>query len=202
MPPNGDTFFALPEVGGLAHRPETIPSHQQLGATSIDLLQETVVLDLSAEERNGEVMVTVTITNTGAGHHVPTDYPGRHMILTVEASAGGQPLALTQGDVVPAWGGAQAGMPGRAYAKVLRDVLSGEAPVVSYWKQALIESDNRIPALASDRSSYRFVAPAGGSPVTVQASLRLRRVFQPVMDAKGWDMADVVMEEAEVALGE
>ena len=38
--------------------------------------------------------------------------------------------------------------------------------------------------------------------MTVQASLRLRRVFQPVMDAKGWDMADIVMEEAEVTLGE
>ena len=144
----------------------------------------------------------MVITNTGAGHHVPTDYPGRHMILTVEASAGGQPLALTSGDIVPAWGGVEAGLPGKAYAKVLRDVLSGEAPVVSYWKQALIDSDNRIPALAADRSSYRFAAPAGGEPVTVQASLRLRRVFQSVMDAKGWDMADIMMEEAEVTLNE
>jgi hypothetical protein len=93
-------------------------------------------------------------------------------------------------------------LPGKAYAKVLRDVLSGEAPVVSYWKQALIDSDNRIPALAADRSSYSFVAPAGGGPVIVRASLRLRRVFQPVMDAKGWNMADIVMEEAEVRLGE
>jgi hypothetical protein len=202
MPPNGDTYFALPEVGGLEHRPETIPSHQQLGATSVELLQDTVVLDLAAEERNGTVAVTVVITNTGAGHHVPTDYPGRHMILTVRASADGQPLALADGGVVPEWGGAQAGLPGKAYAKVLRDVRSGEAPVVSYWKQALIDSDNRIPALAADRSSYSFVAPGGGGPVTVQASLRLRRVFQPVMEAKGWAMADVVMEEAEVTLGE
>jgi hypothetical protein len=144
----------------------------------------------------------VVITNTGAGHHVPTDHPGRHLILTVEASAGGQPLALTDGDVVPAWGGAQAGLPGKAYAKVLRDVLSGEAPVVSYWKQTLIDSDNRIPALAEDRSSYRFAAPGGGEAVTVQASLRLRRAFQPLMDAKGWNVADVVMEEAVVTPGE
>ncbi len=34
MPPTGDTYFALPEVGGLEHPPETIPSHLQLGATS------------------------------------------------------------------------------------------------------------------------------------------------------------------------
>jgi hypothetical protein len=202
MPPNGDTHFALPEVGGLAHRPETIPSHQQLGATSVELLQDTVALELVAEELGGEVLVTVVITNTGAGHHVPTDYPGRHMILAVEASAGGQPLALLEGGVVPAWCGEQAGLPGKAYAKVLRDVLSGEAPVVTYWKQTLVDGDNRIPALAADRSSYRFVAPTGGGAVTVQASLRLRRVFQPLMDAKGWDMVDVVMEEAEVTLSD
>ncbi len=202
MPPNGDTHFALPEVGGLEHLPETIPSHQQLGATSVELLQDTVALDLAAEEKNGEVVVTVVITNTGAGHHVPTDYPGRHMILIVEASAGGQPLVLTDGGVVPEWGGAEAGLPGKAYAKVLRDVLSGESPVVSYWKQTLVDSDNRIPALAADQSSYSFAAPGGGGPVTVQASLRLRRVFQSLMDAKGWDRSDVLMEEAEVTLDE
>ena len=202
MPPNGDSYFALPEAGGLEHAPETIPSHLQLGATSVELLQDTVVLALAAEEQGGVAVATVAITNTGAGHHVPTDYPGRHMILTVEASAGGQPLALIEGSTVPEWGGAQAGLPGKAYTKVLRDVLSGEAPVVSYWKQALIDSDNRIPALAADRSSYRFAAPEASGPVTVQASLRLRRVFQPVMEAKGWDRPDIVMEEAEITLGE
>ena len=107
---------------------------------------------------------------------------------------------LVQGGVVPDWGGAEAGLPGTAYAKVLRDVLTGEAPVVNYWKQTLIDSENRIPALATDRSIYSVVAPAGDGPVPVQASLLLRRVFQPVMDAKGWDMGNIVMEEAEVIL--
>jgi hypothetical protein len=202
MPPNGDSYFALPEVGGLEHRPETIPSHQQLGATSVQLLQDTLALSLSAEEASGEVWVTVVITNTGAGHHVPTDYPGRHLLLTVQASAGGQALPPVGGSVVPEWGGPQAGLPGKAYAKVLRDVLSGEAPVVSYWKQTLVESDNRLPALAADRSTYRFLAPAGGEEVTVQASVRLRRVFQPVLETKGWDTGDILMETAEVTLGD
>ena len=34
---------------------------------------------------------------------------------------------------------------------------------MSYWKQALIVSDNRIPALGSDTSHYTFAAPAGGA---------------------------------------
>jgi hypothetical protein len=153
------------------------------------------------EQAAGVVSATVTITNTGAGHHVPTDHPGRHLILTVEAEDGlGQALSLQSGPLVPEWGGAQAGLPGKAFAKVLRDVQSGEAPVVSYWKQALIASDNRIPALGSDRSAYAFAAPAAGGPVTVTAELRFRRTFQAVMEAKGWNEPDVVMEQAQMAI--
>ena len=201
MPPNGDTYFALPEVGGLEHPPDRIPSHLDLGATSVELLQNTVTMTLSAQQVAGEVWVTVKITNTSAGHHVPTDHPGRHLILTVTATDDqGQPLAQNDGPTVPAWGGAQAGLPGKAFAKVLRDVLTGEMPVVSYWKQALIDSDNRIPAMGRDTSLHTFAAPAGGGPVTVAAELRFRRTFQAVMDAKGWDSPDIVMEMVEVTL--
>jgi hypothetical protein len=102
---------------------------------------------------------------------------------------------------VPEWGGAQAGLPGQAFAKVLRDVQSGETPVVSYWKQALIASDNRIPALGCDHSAYMFVAPPEGGPVTVAAELRFRRTFQAVMEAKGWNEPDIVMEQAYTTIG-
>jgi len=165
------------------------------------LLQNTVSMTLSAGQSAGRLQVAVTITNTDAGHHVPTDFPGRHMILTVTATGGrGQALSQQGGPTVPDWGGAQAGLPGQAFAKVLRDVETGESPVVSYWKQALIVSDNRIPALVSDTSVYTFTAPAAGGPVTVTAELRFRRAFQAVMDDKGWDTPDIVMEEAQVTL--
>jgi hypothetical protein len=145
----------------------------------------------------GHVSVTVVLTNTGAGHHVPTDFPGRHMILTVAArDAQGRTVDLLAGPVVPDWGGAQAGRPGTAFAKVLQDVATGEAPVVSYWRQARIVSDNRIPAMGSHRSSYAFDAPWRTGPVTVTAELRFRRTFQAEMDARGWDTPDIVMETA------
>jgi len=198
MLPNGDTHFALPEMGGLEHPPEQIPSHLQLGATSVELLQNTVSMTLSARQAAGRLEVTVVITNTDAGHHAPTDFPGRHMLLTVTATDGqGQALSQQSGPTIPDWGGSQAGLPGKGFAKVLRDVATGESPVVSYWKQTLIVSDNRIPALGDDTSSYTFAAPTAGSPVTVTAELRFRRVFQSVMDAKGWDMPDIVMEETQ-----
>ena len=123
------------------------------------------------------------------------------MILTVQAAGGqGQRLGQQSGPTVPGWGGAQAGLPGTAYAKVLRDVQSGRSPVVSYWKQALIESDNRIPARESDLTEYAFAIPESGDPVTVTAELRFRRTFQDVMDAKGWIAPDIVMAEAQIAL--
>jgi hypothetical protein len=195
MPPTGDTYFALPEAGGLAHPPQDIPSHLQLGAQAVELLQDTVTMDVSAVQMAGSMEVTVVITNTGAGHHIPTDYPGRHALLVVTATDDqGASLSQWSGPVVPGWGGVQAGLPGKAYAKVLRDVQTDESPVVSYWRQTQIVSDNRIPALDSDTSTYVFAAPESGSLVTVTAELRFRRVFQEVMDAKGWDTPDILME--------
>jgi hypothetical protein len=194
MRPNGDDYFALPEKGGLIHPPESIPSHLQLGARDGQFLQETVSMTVSAEQHLGRLDVTVTITNSQAGHHLPTDYPGRHMILTVAVEDGaGQPLTLLSGPVTPALGGDLAGRPGILYAKILRDVASGEQPVVSYWKQTAIASDNRIPALGASRSSYSFQLPAGASQVTVRADLILRRLFQPLADEKGWDLPDMPM---------
>jgi hypothetical protein len=201
MPPNGDTYFALPSAGGLAHPPERIPSHLQLGATSIQLLQNTVTMTASIRQIVDRIEVTVTITNTAAGHHVPTDFPGRHMILTIDAIDGKeQTLSQHHGPTVPDWGGAQAGLPGTVFAKVLRDAETGEAPVVSYWKQTLVVSDNRIAAMESDTSRYTFAAPVAGGPVTITVQLRLRRAFQAVMDAKGWPTPDVVMEETQMGL--
>ena len=138
----------------------------------------------------------MSITNSGAGHHVPTDFPGRQLILVLSAEdEQGQPLQLTDGSTVPEWGGAEAGLPGTAFAKVLQDVETGESPVVSYWKQTQIESDNRIPALETDTSNYYFSIQPGDEKIIITANLKFRRLFQDLADEKGWDMPDVLMEE-------
>jgi hypothetical protein len=196
MAPTGVDYFVYPENGGLIRPPELIASHLQPGASDVELLQNTVSMTLSAQQVVDRLQVTVVITNMGAGHHVPTDFPGRHMILVVEATGGqGQALVLLDGSTVPGWGGAQAGLPGKAFAKLLRDAQTGEWPVVSYWKQTFLVSDNRIPALGSDASTYEFALPSAGEAMTVTAELRFRRVFQGVTDARGWDKPDIVMEE-------
>jgi hypothetical protein len=197
MAPTGVDYFVYPEKGGLIRPPQLIASHLQPGASDAELLQNTVSMTISTQQVVDRLAVTVVITNTGAGHHVPTDFPGRHMILVVEATGGeGQALTLLDGSTVPGWGGAQAGLPGKAFAKVLRDAQTGEWPVVSYWKQTFLVSDNRIPAMGGDASTYEFALPSASGAVTVTAELRFRRVFQGVTDARGWDKPDIVMEEA------
>ena len=201
MPPDGVMTNVAPGFGGVERDPMTIHAHTMPGAASEALQQNTITMTLEAQPIDSTVVVSVTLANFGAGHHVPTDFPGRHMILVITATDGqGQALPLEGGSTVPEWGGAQAGLPGKAFAKVLRDAATGEMPVVNYWKQTFIVSDNRIPALGSDTSVYTFTAPSAGGPVTVTAELRFRRVFQAVMDTRGWNMPDIVMEEAQVAL--
>jgi len=201
MPPNGDTRFATIDAGGLEHPPDKIPSHLQLGADSVELLSRTVQLRIRARWINDQIKVFVAITNSGAGHHVPTDFPGRHMILVIEAIDEKQAqLAQVGTPVIPSWGGDLAGKPGKIYAKVLKDVITRASPVVTYWKQTLVESDNRIAAQATDVSSYTFAAPARGSRVTVTVRLRFRRLFAEMMAAKGWETPDIIMEQETLSL--
>ncbi|MGW8143494.1 MAG: carboxypeptidase regulatory-like domain-containing protein [Anaerolineales bacterium] len=197
MLPNGDTLFALPEVGGITHPPESIPSHLQVGAGNVELLQNSVELSTDVVQSGGRIDVSVQVTNTNVGHHVPTDHPGRHLILTVNIlDEHDQPLTQLLGPRVPTWGGEQAGMAGKTYAKILQDTASGKYPVVSYWKRTRLVSDNRIPAGESDSSNYTFLAPPGGETIRLIVELRFRRLFDEIQSAKGWETPDVIMEQA------
>ncbi|MBN1966712.1 MAG: hypothetical protein JW910_18815, partial [Anaerolineae bacterium] len=179
--------------------PETIYSHLMPGALDTDLLASTATVEVQAARAADGLRVTVSVTNTGAGHHIPTDNPLRNMILLVQAAdANGNPLALVDGPVIPAWGGEgdpgagyYAGQPGVLYAKVLADFYTGETPTFAYWRQTVIVSDNRIPALATDTSTYAFTLPDEAGAVTVAASLWLRRAFIELMAIKGWDVPDM-----------
>jgi len=82
----------------------------------------------------------------------------------------------------------------------LSDVVSGEAPVASYWKQALIQSDNRLAAFEADTTTCDFLVPEGGGDIEVEARLIFRRAFKSLAEAKGWEVEDIVMETEVVAI--
>ena len=56
-------------------------------------------------------------------------------------------------------------------------------------------SNNRIPALATDRSIFAFDVPAGAEEIEATARLLFRGVFWDMAEEKEWDIPDIVMEE-------
>ncbi len=194
MPVADYDYFAFPEQGGLRPR-YPIHDHLMPGAKDEVLLQNSVTMTTTAQLREGEVVVEVSITNDKTGHHVPTGVPLRHMILAVRATdANGNPLPLSDGPVLPDWTGDYAGQPGRTYAKILEDEWTGESPTGAYWRDIRLVEDTRLAAFAMDVSQYAFAAPADGS-ITVEARLIFRRAFQQLMEWKGWNDPDILMEE-------
>jgi hypothetical protein len=195
MPTVDYDYFVFLEKGGLHRDPDRIHNHYMAGASDETLLQNSVTMTTTAQLEGGEVVVEVSITNDKTGHHVPTGVPLRHMILAVRATGGdGNPLPLGDGPVLPDWTGDYAGQPGRTYAKILEDEWTGESPTGAYWRDIRLVEDTRLAAFATDVSQYAFVMPADG-PVTVEARLVFRRAFQQLMEWKGWDDPDIVMEE-------
>ncbi len=207
MPVTDATTFALPEKGGLERPPGRIFDHRMPGAMDEELLHNSVNMTATARLEGDRVVVQVSITNDQTGHHLPTDFPGRHLILLVRATDGqGIALPLQDGPTVPEWGGVgdpeegyYADLPGKAFAKVLEELWTEISPSAAYWNPTRILSDNRIAAFATDVSTYTFAAPPGGS-VTVEVRLLFRRAFIELMDQKGWEVPDIVMERETVIL--
>ena len=196
-----------PDKGGVERDPLTIPAHTFPGASNTDLLQNSVTMSVSARREGEQVIVEVTIVNDQTGHHVPTDSPLRQMILLVDVRDGqGKALSLLDGPTVPDWGGVgdpadgyYAGLPGKGFARILMELWTEISHTGAYWNPTRIVSDNRLAAFESDTSNYIFSAPSGGQ-IEVRVTLLFRRAFKELMDQKGWDAKDIVMEEAILAL--
>jgi hypothetical protein len=199
MPPSGDTTFALPEQGGLEHPPDLIPSHFQLGVTDLGFMRSTLEMEVAHEVDDDILSLEISLTNATAGHHVPTDHPGRHLIVLVTAlTEDGTPLPLRIGNILPEWIGDLAGEPGEVYAKVLKNARTGAYPAVDYWNPTLIRSDRRIPANETRTSTFEF--DTGSEPVTIRIQVLFRRMFQPIAEKYRWDIEDVIMSEETITI--
>jgi hypothetical protein len=196
MPQTGVERFARPDKDGLRRDPATIFGHKMTGAGDEDLLQNSAELALATERPGDGIRVTATVTNSGAGHHLPTDSPLRQIFLIVAATdEEGRVLSLQSGPTLPDWAGDLAGEPGVYFAKILEQRWTGIVPGTAYWMPTRIVEDTRLPALASTTATFEFAAPEDG-PVTIEAQLLFRRAFFELMQQKGWDTPDIVMETA------
>jgi hypothetical protein len=200
MPVSSANWFVFPEQGGLTRDYAPLHDHTMPGAADEDLLQNSVTMTGTARREGDQVSVVISITNDKTGHDIPTDAPIRSMILVIEAlDANGKPLALRQGPLNPAYSGNYGGLPGKTFAKVLKDEWTGEIPTAAYWRPVSTVADTRLAAFATDTSRYTFGAPADGA-VTIRARLIFRRAFQQLAEQKGWNDPDIVMEEVTIVI--
>ena len=200
MPTMEDGYFVYPEQAGIYRDGSQIHNHKMAGATDIEFLQQSVTLSVTATITDGELSVQVNITNVGAGHHVPTDSPLRQMLLVVEAKdANGKPIPLQTGSELPTWAGDLGGLPGKEFAKVLQDEWTGEMPTGAIWRPMSLVSDTRLPALATDSTTYIFPVDEY-KPVTVETRLIYRRAYQQLAEWKGWTDPDIIMAQQTLQL--
>ncbi len=200
MPTGLSDHFAAIDKGGFIRNPETIRSHRMLGIRDEEFMRNAVSLDADAILEDNRIALTVEITNDNTGHHIPTDSPLRHLILLVEAKdEQGETLELFDGPLLPDWcgkgdplNGYYAGMPGMAYAKILREHWTEKEPTGSYWMQTKIVTDNRIKAFETASSEYIFSLPQNGN-VSVSIRLIYRRAFIELKDQKGWEIPDMTL---------
>jgi hypothetical protein len=202
MPQAKNDHFARLDKGGMNRDSQTIFSHRMPGASDIELLQNAVTMTANAIKKDNRLIIEVEITNDRTGHDIPTDSPLRQMILLVNVTdENGQLLPMSAGERVPDWGGVgdsidgyYAGLPGKGFAKILSELWTNVTPSGSYWNPTKILSDDRIAAFATDISTYIFAAPAGGK-ANIKITLLFRRAFKELMDQKGWDVPDIIMEQ-------
>ena len=194
MPVSDAQYTVFPEKGGILRDYVPFHDHTMPGVSDVNLLQHAVSLTSSAQRVGDQLQVQVSLTNDQTGHSVPTDAPTRSMILVVEAvDAQGQAVRLLEGPVNPDWSGNYAGVPGKTFAKVLRDEWTGETPTAAYWRPVTIVEDSRLAALATDTTQYTFDLPAGMS-AQVNVKLFFRRTFQEIAQQKGFTDPDILME--------
>lgn len=199
---NGSVLTNIaPGKGGIERNPNALHSHN-MTITAEMLQKSTLTMKAAATDispSGNEITVDVTLTNDQTGHHIPTDSPWRQMILLVEArDSAGNMLTLKSGSTLPSWcgvgdyaSGYYAYMPGKAYAKVLKEMWTNVVPAVSYWRHTEVESDTRLAALASDSTKYVFYTLGAGSTVTVK--LIYRRAYIDMIAQKKWNSPDIIM---------
>jgi hypothetical protein len=151
--PQRDNIFHMTFVGGqVALGPS---------AEAIARLQSAAMVEMDVAEivAPGETAsMTVTVTNTGAGHYLPTGLTEiRQMWLEVYAEdAEGQKTEIGE----------------RRFGTILKDA-KGNSPV-ELWDAVAIESDDRIPPRESIEETYEFAMPEGADRATVTAVLRYK----------------------------
>jgi hypothetical protein len=147
------------------------------------MLQSAATLDMQAPgilEGADNTSITVTITNIGAGHDLPTGLTEvREMWL--EVSFVGSDGTVTQ-------------LGKHQYGTVLKDA-SGKYPA-QLWDATGVQSDDRIPPQGTSVNSYKFAFPSGADHGTIKAQLLYRSSSDDMAKKAGVKNPVTVMAES------
>lgn len=130
-------------------------------------------------EPGASAKATVTVTNVGAGHYLPTGLTEvRQMWLVVEAvDSSGKTVASTRHD----------------FGTILKDA-KGNHPV-ELWDAVAFHSDDRIPPKGSSVDEVAFTMPQ--TAVTIRAALYYRSAPEEMAKKAGVDIPITEMAKAE-----
>ncbi|MHB9004632.1 MAG: multiheme c-type cytochrome [Coriobacteriia bacterium] len=144
-------------------------------------LKSAATLELEAPEivAAGETaQATVTITNSGAGHMLPTGLTEvRQMWLDV--------VAVDED-------GIESPVGRHDFGSILRDA-SGKSPV-ELWEAVSFESDDRIPPKQSVTDTFEFTMPDSGQ-VELKAALYYRSCSEEMAEKAGVEVPTTTMAE-------
>jgi len=193
MRPDGQMTNFAPGRGGVERDPQSLPTHLFPGSQDEILLQSAATLEVEAQRQGEQIIVDAGVTNTGAGHHLPTDSPLRQVFLIVKAiDKDGNPLQLEEGPSLPDWAGDLKGLPGVYFAKILEQMWTNVSPTAAYWTPTKIVEDTRLPA--GETMATRYIFSATDGEVAIRAELIFRRAYFELMQQKGWDTPDMLMK--------
>ncbi len=159
MPEEFGTPIVNTEIAKTKH---SVTAHKFLGGHSQINITRAATLTQVLDKANDSLSVVVYVTNSEAGHSLPTGIPSRKVILTVK-------LLDTKGGVV--------GEKEVVYRRVLVDEEGREIPEENikdmFLKATSLKSDNRIKPKETRREEFIFPLTKGIEKVlTVDSTLR------------------------------
>jgi len=162
--------------GGLPGAPSSLPGL----AGDITLLQKAATLDASlvmSTTDSTTLMATVTITNSGAGHHLPTGANDlRQMWLELVLRDGSGQVVWTSG-TLDKYGALDPSAV--QFHKVLGDASGRPIDLHRIWIATQVLQDTSLVPLETRRIPYRIVLPASAqAPYTLSVRLLYRDVSQ------------------------
>jgi hypothetical protein len=121
--------------------------HRMPGSRSVDQLNRAIQSQMATTRQGDKVKVVVKLTNTGAGHYVPTGSPMRKLILEVRLDpfGEGQPQRVE-----------------RVYARRVQDQMGTtlEREHVAFLRGAKVVEDTRFAPKETRTETFTFDLPA------------------------------------------